>query len=160
MEMKKIVYKDMSTKIVAAKDVRCYENDPEWLQTTVSGATAEVTCSDCDGVYLIDIVSEERTECPWCVAPAVRARAAQEAMTREARVGMILQHIYDSEIHLSIGWMWDGGIDYRIGADLSYIEKTPESADTDNIREAVERIADQVAKEYPDSKFTEWWGSL
>jgi hypothetical protein len=28
-----------------------------------------------------------------------------------------LQKIYDSEIHVDIGWLWDGGIDVSIGND-------------------------------------------
>jgi hypothetical protein len=74
-------------------------------------------------------------------------------------IGYILQKIYDSEIHLSIGWMWDGGVDYKIGADLSYIEGKVESTEKDNITEAIAIIADHVAKEYPNSEFTKWWKS-
>jgi hypothetical protein len=28
-----------------------------------------------------------------------------------------LQKMYDSEIHVDIGWLWDGGIDLSIGND-------------------------------------------
>jgi hypothetical protein len=28
-----------------------------------------------------------------------------------------LQKMYDSEIHVDIGWLWDGGIDVSIGGD-------------------------------------------
>jgi len=29
-----------------------------------------------------------------------------------------LQKIYDSEINVSIGWMWDGGVTLRLGDDI------------------------------------------
>jgi hypothetical protein len=76
----------------------------------------------------------------------------------EKTVGEILQKIYDSEIHLSIGWMWDGGVDYTIGKDLSYLsDRQVESTGSGSIDDAVNTIADEVAKEYPDSVFTKWW---
>ena len=75
-------------------------------------------------------------------------------------VGRILEEIYNSEIHLSIGWMWDGGVDYKIGADLSYIEGTVESTGTGDMEQAMVLIANHVAKEYPKSEFAKWWGNF
>jgi len=75
-------------------------------------------------------------------------------------VGIILEKIYDSEIHLSVGWMYDGGFDYKIGADLSYIDGKVESTGTDNIKEAMIMIAGEVSKAYPDSEFTKWWNDF
>ncbi len=72
-------------------------------------------------------------------------------------VGKILEEIYKSEIHLSVGWMWDGGIDYKIGADLSYLGGKVESTCTDDFEEAMTIIAGHVAKEYPSSEFAKWW---
>jgi hypothetical protein len=72
----------------------------------------------------------------------------------------VLQKIYDSEIHLSIGWMWDGGIDYTIGKDLNYLSDSQvKSTGSGSIDDAVNTIADDVAKEYPDSVFAKWWSS-
>ena len=34
---------------------------------------------------------------------------------KKEQVGEILQAIYDSEIHLKIEWMWDGGFNYNFG---------------------------------------------
>jgi len=72
--------------------------------------------------------------------------------------GRILQKIYDSEIHLSLGWIWDGGVDYTIGKDLLYLhDDEVNSTGKTDISEAVRQIADEVAKEYPDSVFAKWW---
>jgi len=30
-----------------------------------------------------------------------------------------LQRIYDSEINVRIGWLWDGGIDLRLGDEMN-----------------------------------------
>ena len=30
-----------------------------------------------------------------------------------------LQKIYDSEINVRIGWLWDGGIEIRLGDDMN-----------------------------------------
>ena len=30
-----------------------------------------------------------------------------------------LQRIYDSEINVRIGWLWDGGIEVRLGDDMN-----------------------------------------
>jgi hypothetical protein len=30
-----------------------------------------------------------------------------------------LQKIYDSEINIEIGWLWDGGIEVRLGDEMS-----------------------------------------
>jgi len=30
-----------------------------------------------------------------------------------------LQKIYDSEINIRIGWLWDGGIQVRLGDDMN-----------------------------------------
>jgi hypothetical protein len=30
-----------------------------------------------------------------------------------------LQKIYDSEINIEIGWLWDGGIEVRLGDKMS-----------------------------------------
>lgn len=74
-------------------------------------------------------------------------------------VGEILQQIYDSEIHFSLGWMWDGGIDYSIGRDLAYLhDGEVSSTEAKTLAEAMPLIADEIAKEYPGSTFAKWWG--
>jgi hypothetical protein len=76
----------------------------------------------------------------------------------KATVGEVLQKIYDSEIHFSIGWLWDGGVDYTIGEDLSYLHGGKvDSTGKTNIEEAIQQIAGEVANEYPESSFAKWW---
>ena len=75
---------------------------------------------------------------------------------RNATTEEILQKIYDSEINLSIGWMWDGGIEYAI-ADLTYLDGEVKNTGTNNIQEAVIIIADDVKDKYPNSSFAKWW---
>jgi len=75
-------------------------------------------------------------------------------------VGEILQHIYDSEIHLKIDWMWDGGFDYSIGSTCdNYIQGNTTSTGETNIEKGVEVMAKDIAKQYPKSTFAKWWSS-
>lgn len=72
--------------------------------------------------------------------------------------GIILQKIYDSELHLSIGWMWDGGVDYTIGRDLSYLHNGEvDSTGDGNLSKAMILIADEISAKHPKSEFTKWW---
>jgi hypothetical protein len=61
-----------------------------------------------------------------------------------------LQKIYDSEINVSIGWVWDGGINVRLGdANNGYLgqENLPSIADVGPwLQEAIARF-------YPDSTY-------
>ena len=57
-----------------------------------------------------------------------------------------LQKMYDSEIHVDIGWLWDGGIDVSIGNDEV----------TGNVRTVAEILPwlqTAIAKPYPDSQY-------
>ena len=48
-----------------------------------------------------------------------------------ADLGTELQKIYDSEINVRIGWFWDGGINVRLGDEISgfLAEETVRSVD-------------------------------
>jgi hypothetical protein len=57
-----------------------------------------------------------------------------------------LQKIYDSEIHVDIGWLWDGGIDVSIGNDEV----------TGNVRTVADILPwlqKEIATHYPDCKY-------
>jgi hypothetical protein len=56
-----------------------------------------------------------------------------------------LQKIYDSEIHVDIGWLWDGGIDVSIGNDVR--------GNVITIAEVLPWLQDAIAKHYPQSKY-------
>lgn len=80
-------------------------------------------------------------------------------------VGYILEKIYDSEIHLRIGWLWDGGIDYSIGSDSNdiwdsnYNKAEIYPTGEPDITKAIIEIAEHISKEYPKSTFGKWWQS-
>jgi hypothetical protein len=57
-----------------------------------------------------------------------------------------LQKMYDSEIHVDIGWLWDGGIDVSIGND----EVT---GNVSTVTEVLPWLQDAIAKHYPESKY-------
>jgi len=61
-----------------------------------------------------------------------------------------LQKIYDSEINLSIGWFWDGGINVRLGDDTNgYLaEETVPSVD-----EILPWLQDAIAHFYAESTY-------
>jgi hypothetical protein len=57
-----------------------------------------------------------------------------------------LQKMYDSEIHVDIGWLWAGGIDVGIGNDKA----------TGNVRtvaEVLPWLQDAIARYFPASKY-------
>jgi hypothetical protein len=61
-----------------------------------------------------------------------------------------LQRIYDSEINIRIGWLWDGGIDVRLGDDMNgYLAE-------ENVRSMAEILPwlqEAIAHFYPDSTY-------
>lgn len=82
------------------------------------------------------------------------------------KVGYILEKIYNSEIHLRIGWMWDGGIDYSIGSesndmwDSEFNKSEIFYTGEPDLTKAILTIADHVAREYPDSIFRKWYSDF
>ena len=61
-----------------------------------------------------------------------------------------LQRIYDSEINVRIDWLWDGGIDVRLGDELNgYL--APENASS--IDGIVPWSQEMIAYFYPDSTY-------
>ena len=72
----------------------------------------------------------------------------------------ILQKIYDSEINIRIGWMWDGGLDYSIGTSYNMWEGNPSKVigtGNRNMEEAIVIMAQDVVKQYPKSEFAKWF---
>jgi hypothetical protein len=57
-----------------------------------------------------------------------------------------LQKIYDSEIHVDIGWLWDGGIDVSIGNGefTGHVEA---------VAEVLPWLQEAIANHYPESKY-------
>lgn len=77
------------------------------------------------------------------------------------QIGEILQRVYDSEIHLRIGWLWDGGVDFGLGSisfdvwdDVN--RQNIESTGKDKIEDAMVEIVEDIIERYPNSTFTKW----
>ncbi len=61
-----------------------------------------------------------------------------------------LQKIYDSEINVQIGWLWDGGIDVALGNELSgFVGKTTVRK-TDEI---IPWLQAAICEHYPESVY-------
>ena len=63
-----------------------------------------------------------------------------------------LQAIYDSEINVQIGWLWDGGIRVRLGDEMNgfLAEETLRS-----IAEVIPWLQEAIAHFYPDSTYAQ-----
>ena len=62
-----------------------------------------------------------------------------------------LQKIYDSEINLSISWLWDGGIDVKLGDTMNgYLA----AVNLQSMSEIVPWLQEAIAHFYPDSAYS------
>jgi hypothetical protein len=61
-----------------------------------------------------------------------------------------LQKIYDSEINISIGWLWDGGIVVRLGDELNGYEAEETVA---TIADVLPWLQEAIAHFYPSSTY-------
>ena len=67
-----------------------------------------------------------------------------------------LQKIYDSEINVSIGWMWDGGVTLRLGDDIGgYIAEEI----VGSLADAVPWFQEAIAHFYPTSFYARSLGA-
>lgn len=64
--------------------------------------------------------------------------------------GQVLQDIYDSEINISIGWMWDRGVEVVIGDHTNGVKERGQFV---FVREAISWLVDQIPRHYPSSEF-------
>jgi hypothetical protein len=62
----------------------------------------------------------------------------------------ILGSLYESEINASISWLWDGGIDVKLGDALNGYDAVGK---VDTFAEAAEWLRDQALIHYPQSEF-------
>lgn len=67
-----------------------------------------------------------------------------------------LQRIYNSEINVSISWLWDGGIDVRLGDALSGFLAEESLSST---AELVPWLQEAIARFYPDSTYARSLGA-
>ncbi len=61
-----------------------------------------------------------------------------------------LQRIYDSEINVSISWLWDGGIDVKLGDEMNGYDA---EASLLTVPEILPWLQVQIRKHYPTSKY-------
>ena len=66
-------------------------------------------------------------------------------------VGEVLQHIYNSDLDISISLISRGGYFYSTAAD----KRVPLQGTT--VEEAVTHLAFRLSKEFPGSTFATWW---
>ena len=58
-----------------------------------------------------------------------------------------LQKMYDSEINVDIGWIWDGGIDVSIGREEAVTGKVK------TVAELLLWLQTAISRRYPESKY-------
>jgi len=61
----------------------------------------------------------------------------------------ILQALYDSEINASLGWLWDGGIDWKLYLPGAQILE----GNAGTVQEAVQQLIQAATKHFPNSAF-------
>ena len=61
-----------------------------------------------------------------------------------------LQRIYDSEINVPISWLWDGGIDVRLGDEINGY---PAEENFLSMADIVPWLQEAIAHFYPDSTY-------
>jgi predicted RNA-binding Zn-ribbon protein involved in translation (DUF1610 family) len=61
-----------------------------------------------------------------------------------------LQRIYESEINIEIGWMWDNGIDVRLGDKLNGYQA---EENLKSISEVISWLQEAIAHFYPESDY-------
>ena len=64
-------------------------------------------------------------------------------------LAVALQKIYDSEINIRIGWLWDGGIEIRLGDDVNGLHLAEETVGT--VAGIVPWLQVAIAHFYPES---------
>jgi hypothetical protein len=65
-------------------------------------------------------------------------------------LGVELQKIYDSEINLRISWLWDGGIDIRLGDEMNGFEA---EEGVNSVAEIIPWLQAAIAHFYPTSTY-------
>jgi hypothetical protein len=66
----------------------------------------------------------------------------------------ILQRLYDSELNLRLGWIWDAGVAWQLGDKRNGWKATGTEA---TVALAAVALAKAAAQHYPESEFTKWW---
>jgi len=89
---------------------------------------------------------------PWKGVELVRVFSSDHSVAALYRLSSTGSHhtihgrILDSEIHVDIGWLWDGGIDVSIGDDEV-------KGNVGTVAEILPWLQEVIAKHMPDSKY-------
>jgi hypothetical protein len=91
----------------------------------------------------------------------IRRQRCSFGMSTPERGGLdmetILNDLYASEINVEISWLWDGGIDVKLGDPLNgYVAE----GKVTTIRQAVLWLRDQACAHYPNSTFARKYGGF
>jgi hypothetical protein len=71
-------------------------------------------------------------------------------VTASTNLATELQKIYDSEINLEMSWIWDGGIELRLGDRMNgYLAETT----VRSVDDVVRWLQEAIAHFYPDSTY-------
>jgi hypothetical protein len=75
-------------------------------------------------------------------------------MQDDRAIGEILQRLYSSEINLRIEWVWDGGVQWRLGDEFNGWTARGTS---DSVAQAARDVGAAAAQARPESEFAAWW---
>lgn len=82
-------------------------------------------------------------------------------------VEAILDDLYASEINVEISWLWDGGIDVKVGSRMGIDVKLGDPLNGYDAKGKVKTMAeaafwlrDQACQHYPDSEFAGKYGGF
>ena len=84
-------------------------------------------------------------------------QSAVAARTERPPTDELLQALYDSEFHLTIRWVWDGGIEFAFDDVFRTAGFEYQNAGR-NWTEAVDQICRAAVLEHPWSRFTVAYG--
>lgn len=79
---------------------------------------------------------------------------------KKENIGEILQRLYDSEIDIAIGWLYDGGFVFAIEnnpypLETKYKKENIILSLEDRIEKAMPFLVKEILKKFPKSAFTE-----
>jgi hypothetical protein len=89
----------------------------------------------------------------WSEEPCAMGSQRRKAVFHRGRMAKMdsleteLQKIYDSEIHVDIGWRWESGIDVSIGHGDAVI------GNVKTVAEILPWLQEAIAKRFPDSRY-------
>lgn len=125
------------------------------------------TCPQCASTMELLAPNSDQTlrVCPQCglmqwEEPDGRTKVRCGQEVRESDIppelrtndlAMELQRIYDSEINIRIGWLWDGGVEVSLGDEIGGFEA---AENVSSVAEVLPWLQEAIAHFYPESAYT------